>query len=95
MANIVRYVHLESPSGDKYYMTATFNVSYIQSGSPTRYAIESGTQTSDHYNQQQDQLNISGSVSTVKFARNAEVSTDIEAFKNKSFFRFTIVDVIR
>lgn len=74
-------IYIESSSGEVFYMDAVVDISYTQSGNPTQYAMESGVNSSDHYDQQQDILNIRGYVSEVKFARTAGVTTDLETFE--------------
>ena len=74
-------IYIETSSGDIFYMDAVVDVTYTQSGNPTQYAMESGVNYSDHYDQQQDILSIRGYISQVKFARTAGVTTDLETFE--------------
>lgn len=93
-------IFITAADGTKYYMDAVFEVSYSQSGSPTKYAVESGVKSSDHYDQDQDTISMSGSVSAVKFLRNQTQTTDLETFekgltalkKSGQFFTVTFSD---
>lgn len=73
-------IFIQARDGTKYYMDSVFDVSYSQSGSPTEYAVESGVSSSDHYNQQQDVISISGSISQVKFISSKGEQTDLDVF---------------
>lgn len=76
-------IYIQTSGGDRYFLDAVFNVSYNQTGSPTEYAVESGVSSSDHYNQSQDSVSISGSISKVKFVRRQKgvESTDLGDFE--------------
>lgn len=73
-------IFIQARDGTKYYMDSVFDVSYSQSGSPTEYAVESGVSSSDHYNQQQDVISMSGAISQVKFISPKGEQTDLDVF---------------
>tara|TARA_Y100000310_G_scaffold74348_1_gene70498 strand:- start:27100 stop:27687 length:588 start_codon:yes stop_codon:yes gene_type:complete len=62
------FIQSNNGSGDVYEMDATTEVTYSLSGNPTRYAVESGVNVSDHYQRSQPQVRFSGIVSDVKFS---------------------------
>ena len=70
-------------SGVKFYMDAVFSVSYVQSGTASEYALQTGVKASDHYSQDTDTINISGSVSSVKFVGRGEAKTELEVFEKE------------
>lgn len=74
-------VYIRAANGDIFYFDAVFDVSVTQAGTPTRYAMESGAKSSDHYDQEQDNISINGSVSEVKFIRNSSEKTSLEEFE--------------
>ena len=62
------FIQTDNGSGDVFEMDATTEVTYSLSGNPTRYAVESGVNVSDHYQRSQPQVRFSGIVSDVKFS---------------------------
>lgn len=64
-----------------YYMDATVSINYRSRGNPTKYAVESGADVSDHYRQEPDQIISSGYISKVKFIREGSGQTDLEIFQ--------------
>lgn len=74
-------IYIEAANGDRFFLDAAEEVGYSQTGSPTKYAVESGVDSSDHYSQEPDTVSISGRISRVKFLRNAEINTNLEVFE--------------
>lgn len=67
--------------GDVFEMDATVSHSYTLTGKPTNYAVESGSNKSDHYTKDLIQLNYSGIVSDVKYAKGVELSLSVSDFE--------------
>lgn len=78
-----KFVYIETQAGDKYFLDAVFSVSYKQGSKITKYAVESGEESSDHYTNTQDGVNVSGSVSAVKFVVQGGQSTSLQDFERK------------
>lgn len=76
-----KFVFIRAADGSIYYLDAVMSIAYNQSGTPTKYALESGGSSSDHYSEDQDSLSINGRVSQVKFLVNQDESTDLELFE--------------
>lgn len=74
-------IYMEASNGDRFFLDATVELTYSQTGSPTQYAVESGVDSTDHYSQEPDTISYSGQISKVKFLKNAEVNTDLETFE--------------
>lgn len=74
-------IYIEAANGDRFFLDAVVELSYSQTGSPTKYAVESGVDSSDHYSQEPDTISYSGQISKVKFLKNSEVNTDLETFE--------------
>ena len=83
MAISNKSVFIQDASGEMYYLDATLSVSYQQSGTPTQYRMEGGSNSSDHYTQNQDTININGLISAVKMATREGESTSLEDFEVK------------
>jgi len=75
------FIQADNGAGDRYQLDATVNVSYKQSGTVTSYAVEEGTDSSDHYKQNPDTVHFEGVISKVKFLRNSKVKTDLAIFE--------------
>ena len=71
-------VYIEAPNGDKYYLDCVLDLTLNQTGTATRYVVESGATTSDHYNNEPDVVNINGVISGAKLINNSEFSTSLE-----------------
>ena len=74
-------IYIRTRSGFIFYFDAVFERGITLSGSPTRYAMESGAVASDHYTQEHNQFSLRGSVSAVKFARTSEGKISPEMFE--------------
>lgn len=75
------FIQSRNGDGDVFEMDATTEVDYILSGNPTSYAVESGVNASDHYQQSQPQVRFSGVVSDVKFTTPDGTITTLEDFE--------------
>lgn len=75
------YIYIRAANGDVFFFDAVFDVGVSLTGTPTKYAVQSGVSSTDHYVQEQDSISINGSVSEVKFFRNSEESISLEDFE--------------
>lgn len=76
------YITTDNGEGDTFQMDAVVAITYTQTGSLTKYAVEEGFNVSDHYRQQPDRISFSGEVSTTKFSRRVgPPSTDLATFE--------------
>lgn len=75
------FIQADNGAGDRYQLDATVTVAYKQSGEVTSYAVEEGTDSSDHYKQKPDTVTFDGVISQVKFLRNSKVKTDLAIFE--------------
>lgn len=78
---MAKYMYIQTEDGDKYFLDAVFSINYDQKGAVTKYAVESGSISSDHYSNEQDTLSVSGAVSAVKFSTSSGESTSLELFE--------------
>lgn len=76
------FIQAANGSGDIFEMDSTEELSYVQAGRPTQYALEAGTSSSDHYTQTPDTFTLRGSVNPTKLAdpRDGAVTT-VEDFE--------------
>lgn len=87
--------YIKTDEGAYYYMDATVDVSYSQTGNVASYTLEDSTSSSDHYDQNPDTLAFNGYISKVKFLSKAAESTGFDEYQRgltnlkKSGKRFT------
>lgn len=75
------YIRADNGTGDSYQLDANVSIVYKQTGKVTKYTVEAGFNSSDHYQQEPDQITFRGNISKVKFLRNGLDSTDLEVFE--------------
>lgn len=75
------YIISKNGVGDVFEMDATVTQNYALRASPTEYAVESGSKSSDHYDKQLIRLNYSGVVSDVKYLKGVELSQSVADFE--------------
>ena len=75
------FIQADNGSGDMFQMDATTSVSYSLSGRPSQYAVQSGTNSADHYTQTPDIITFNGFVSDFKYVSREGAIQTLEDFE--------------